>query len=201
MSSKQQLINAALLLLGDKASITIGSDASNNYRSCEILYDLFYPTLLAERIWRFAIKASVINLIPNATKIDKWEYAYGLPEDYLLISHLQPDRNYIIYGTYLYTNLSNKNEASPPTLFYTHKVSEGQLPPYFITYLVQRLAALFAMKVTNEPNIAQLWTQSAGEKLREAVAHDMQSQTTMKIDSNLMLSAHYGSSMRYGYDE
>ena len=198
MTSKLELINAALLLLGDKASITLGSDASNDFKSAEILYDLFYPTILAERIWLFALKASVINYIPSALKIKGYEYAYGLPEDYLLISHLQPDRPYEIFGIHLHTSLS-PDSPDLPTLFYTHKVSEGQLPAYFIAYLVQRLAALFAMKITNEMPIAQIWGQSSEQKLREAVALDRQSQTTQQIKSNLMLEAHYGDSFRDGY--
>jgi hypothetical protein len=192
MSSKLRIISSALLLLGDKATVTLGDDATNSVKSAEILYDIYYPVILSERVWRFAVKSAPLSMINGASKVDGWTYAYELPEDFLLISHLQPDREFEIIGTYLYTNLNNTDSLNVPTLFYTYKVNEGILPPYFEAYLIERFAALIAMKITNEPTITQLWAQSAELRKRDAIALDNQSQTSQTLPGNIMVEAHYG---------
>jgi hypothetical protein len=192
MSSKLKLISSALLLLGDKPTNTLGDDAPNSVKSAEVLYDIYYPVILSERVWRFAVKQAPLSKISGPPKVANWAYAYELPEDYLLISHLQPDREFEIIGNYLYTNLNNTDSLNPPTLFYTYKVDEGVLPSYFEAYLVERLASLFAMKITNEPSITQLWAQSAELRKRDAIALDNQSQTSQTLPGNIMVEAHYG---------
>lgn len=199
MATKIEFISSALLLLGDKGTNTLGSDASANVKSAEVLYDLYYPIILSERVWRFALKSSVISKVVNPPNINQWNYAYQLPEDYLLISHLQPNRQYEIVGTYLYANLDNTNPDDLPTLFYTHKVNESILPAYFQPYLIEKLASIFAMKVTNNANIAQLWAQSADLRKRDAIALDYQSQTSQQIPSNSVVAAHYGLGLNLGY--
>ena len=192
MSSDVKLISSALLLLGDKATNSLGSDAPNSVQGAKVLYDIYYPVILSERVWSFALKSAPLSMINGAPKVDGWSYAYELPEDYLLISHLQPDRQFKIHGTYLYTNLNNTDVNHPPTLFYTYKVDEGILPSYFEGYLVERLASLFAMKITNEPSIAQMWAQSAEQRKKDAITLDSQSQTSQVLPGNAMIEAHYG---------
>lgn len=200
MATKIDIISSALLLLGDKSTITLGADASAHVKSAEILYDGYYKSILGERLWRFALKTYVMPLATNQPKIGVWRYVYQLPADILLISHVQPLEDYEIFGNYLYTNVANTDSNNPPTLIYTHHVTENNLPPYFTSYLIERMAALFAMKVTNDPSIAQFWAQTSELKKRDAVALDYQSQTSQLLPSNEVVSAHFGLGLRIGYN-
>lgn len=188
MSSKLQIINAAFLLLGAEPVTNLGSSARQDVINAEALYDIYYLSLLTRTSWRFALKQYTLSQVNDFPEITGYNYAYQLPNDYLQIYSLDPMDRYEIYGTLLYTNLN----PTALKLYYTHKVSEANLPVYYVEFLVEKFAELFALMITQEAELAQLWGMSAKEKLNRAMTLDNQQQPSLSILSNPIGSAKMG---------
>ena len=186
MSSKLDIINASFILLGHRSVNNLGDNSGEDVKKASKLYDIFYPAYLTRYSWRFAIKQFELSQVANAPEVSGYNYAYQLPSDYLSIYKVDPQAQYEIYGTYLYINIS-----SDLKLYYTYKVSEGILPEYFVEWIIEEFAALFAMPITQQVELAQLWGQSAQLKLNRAIALDSQSQTSLSIISNPLGQAKY----------
>jgi len=187
MSSKVSIINAAFLLLGHRAVNNLGDDSGEDVKKAVALYDIYYPSLLTYYPWRFALKQFPLVAPSSFDTIVGYQYAYYIPNDYLSIFEIQPLGNYKIYGSLIYTNLNDPNLK----LFYTHKVSEENLPDYYVQFLVEKFAELFAMPITQQPELAQMWGQSAERQLNRATALDSQSQTSDSFKDNPLGRAKY----------
>lgn len=188
MASKLQIINAAFVLLGHRSVNNLGDNSGEDVKKAEALYDLYYPSFLTYYSWRFALKQFPLSEVTNPPEVREYEYAYQLPSDYLSIYKMSPSAQYEIYGTLLYTNLSPSDDLK---IYYTHKIDEGLLPEYFVEFLIEKFAEIFAMPITQQPELAQLWGQSAQAKLSRAMALDSQSQTSLSIIDNPLGRAKY----------
>ena len=186
MSSKIAIMNAAFILLGHRAVNNLGDNAGEDVKKASDLYDIYYESLLTRYAWRFALKQFELAQVTNPIEITGYNYAYQLPSDYLSIYKTDPKANYEIYGQLLYTNVSQDLK-----LFYTYKVPESVLPPYYIEFLVEKYAELFAMPITQQRALVKLWGNSANEKLSRAIALDSQSQPSLRITDNPLGNAKY----------
>jgi len=192
MASKIDIISNALKLLGAQGTDTIGEDATDIVKAIRDFYDPEYRSILGSRYWSFALKGAVLSKLAGQLKVTGWEYTYAIPEDYLLISHMQPKSRYEIIGNVIYTNTNNTDSNNLPTLFYTHTVSEEVLPPHFSSYLERHFAAIFAMPVTQDVNVATLWANQAKLMRNDSVVADSQSQTSKRFENNYAEAAFYG---------
>lgn len=190
MSSKLDIINAAFILLGHRTVNSLGDNSGEDIKKASSLYDLYYNSFLTYYSWRFAIKQLLLSKINNPDPVLGYDYAYQLPPDYLAVYKLEPMSRFEIYETYLYTNLS-----SDVKLYYTHKVSESVLPAYYIEFLIEKFAEIFAMPITQQLELVEIWGKSADEKLNRAIALDSQSQTSLTIMDNPLGRAKYSSNL------
>lgn len=186
MTSKVDIINAAFILLGHRSVNNLGDNSGEDVKKASAIYDMYYESFLTYYSWRFAIKHVQMAQIANPPEIDWHQYAYQIPPDYLRIVKIEPRVEYIIYETYLYTNVDN-----PVEIFYTYKVPEGVLPPYYIEFLIEKFAEVFAMPITQQPELVQIWGASAEDKFNRAVAIDSQSQTSLEIVDKPLGQAKY----------
>ncbi len=193
MSSKLSIMNAAFLHLGTTGVNNIGDDAPDIVKRMSQIYDIYYESLLTCNYWRFALKQSELSKQVDGTydKVLGFDYAYQLPSDYLVAYKVEPQGVYKIYGNLIYSNLSSNLK-----LYYTHKVSEANLPPYYVTFLTEKFAHLFAMPVTQDVNIAMAWDRAADLSKNMAIALDDQSQTSEMLQYAPLVSAKYG--LSYG---
>lgn len=187
MATKIQIISSALILLGENPTNTIGTDAPKAVQTMLVLYDIFYKALLSMNRWNFALKSAPLSKINGAPKIDGWAYAYELPEDYLLISKLQPQNDFKIFGTYLYTNINNEVAGQYPTLIYVHRINESFLPAYFTEIWILKLASINAMNITANENLASRLEAKFEALLRKSQALDAQSQSPEDISGKLQI--------------
>lgn len=186
MSSKLEIINAAFLLLGHRSVNNLGDNSGEDVKKASALYDIYYESFLTNYQWNFAIKQFELNEVTSAPKVERFNYAYQLPPDYLYLVQIEPLAEYRVYGNLLYTNLSKDVK-----MYYTHRVSEGSLPAYYLEFIIEKFAELFAMPITQQPELVQLWGQSAELKLNKAIALDDQSQTSISISNNPLVQAKY----------
>lgn len=193
MSSKVAIINAAFLLLGADPVNNLGDSAPQPVKKAIDIYDIYYPSLLTRYAWRFALTQFPLVRVSDFDEIPGYNYAFQLPNDYLEIYKLSPMANYEIYGQLLYTSIL----PTDLKLFYTAYVSEENLPVYYVEYLVEKFAELFAMPITQQPQLMQLWGESAKEKLNRAIMLDSQQQPSLIVTYNPLGQAKFAFNVGY----
>lgn len=188
MTSKIDIIASAFLLLGKEPPNNIGVDAPQAARNASFLYDQYYDAFLTRYNWRFALTQFTLNKLTTFDPIPEFNYAYELPSDWLSISRVSKFTDYLIYGNKLYCGI-----AQDLKLFYVKHVDEGELPIYYIEFLIEKFAELFAMKLTQNTDLVKLWGDSANEKLNRAIALDASTQPSLVIQDNRVAAAKYSS--------
>ncbi len=174
MTSKIDICSNALQLVGDNpiSSFTESDSAA----LAENLYDQFYESQLSYHPWGFALKQQKLNLLTEKPDtMTNYSHAFQLPTDLVFLWNIQPYSSYEIIGDLLYSN-SNQLLAT-----YTHKVSESQLPSYFVTMMQYKMASEFAQTVTENGGLAQLYEQKYRMELGAAQAIDSKQRPQMGI--------------------
>ena len=142
-----EITSNALMLIGDEP---ISSwDESDGGTVSEAFYESTKNALLSCYPWSFALKDSDLAL-QSATPSEMWDfkYAHKLPQDMLRLWEIRPYRtNYAISEIYVYSN------AQELMAIYTYSCDEEQFPDTFRVALEYRLAAKFAMSITENATV------------------------------------------------
>jgi hypothetical protein len=150
MASKIDIINSALVLVGDKPLNSLTEDRRAAVVANAIYQDVYEGELNKHR-WGFARAIQPLNLLVTAPKDPRYKNAFQLPTDLLVAVQLIPNEyDYRRYGYELY---SNQNEVS---LDYIRKVTEAELPSYFIRLFTYALARDLSLSIRDETKIFQL---------------------------------------------
>lgn len=181
MASDVSICSNALLLIGHSKI-----SALNESEHAEAFYDSAYEDMLSLHKWNFATRKSVSLSRLTATPQNEFSYAYQLPTDMLILDRTYPSTNYKIFGDKLY---SNHNSVE---IDYRYRVVESDLPPYVVTLMQYRLAALFAVPVTSNKSTAELWEKAAKGQLRTAKFLDSQQAPADPISDNPFIDVRGG---------
>lgn len=144
MASKIDLINSALVLVGDKPLNSLTEDRRAAVVANALYADVFEGELNKHR-WGFARKIAPLNQLVTPPPIPDFKFAYQLPSDLLVAVRLIPgEYDYKRYGYQIY---SNQQKVS---LDYIRKVTEAELPSYFVRLMTYALARDFATSIRDE---------------------------------------------------
>ena len=185
MVSKIDICNQGLVLIGAN---TIASFTDNNVESkvSNQLYETTLKAMLTKARWRFATKQA--QLSKSATDpLDKWDSAYQIPSEAILIHTVTVSDNVILYDRYnefLYTNTSASDVV---VCHYTFQPHEQEFPEYFTQALVFELASLFAGAVARNDSLSLLYQRRAQQQLVTARSMESQTQTTRKLNTTLLI--------------
>lgn len=158
----------ALLLIGENPISSFTEDTIAALIAAN-LYPATYESLLTLHPWRFASNKATLSRLTDAPT-NQWSYAFQLPNDFLVAQHVDSGNdNYQIYGSHLYSN--NKTMI----LDYTYKPDESFLPAYFTELLELRLAAVFAIPITESATRGDYYAGLAEKQLQRAKTVDSQS--------------------------
>jgi hypothetical protein len=166
MSSKIDMINSALILCGDKPLNSLTEDRRASVVANALYGDIFESELNKHR-WGFARNIQSLNQLSTKPKDERYNYAYQLPSDLLVAVQLIPNEyNYRRYGYQIY---SNQNKVQ---LDYIRKVTEAELPSYFVRVMTYALARDFSVSIRDEMNIYQAMDIRYKEEGRNARFQD-----------------------------
>ena len=185
MVSKIDICNQGLVLIGAN---TIASFTDNTVESkvSNQLYETTLRAMLTKARWRFATKqAQLTKLATNP--LDKWDSAYQIPNDAILIHTLTVSDNVIVFDRYneeLYTNTGTNDTV---VCHYTYQPHEAEFPDYFTQALVFELASLFAGAIARNDNLSILYQKRAQQQLVLARSMESQTQTTRKLNTSLLI--------------
>jgi len=176
MATSIGMSSNALLLIGHN-TINAFTDPGAGARAAANLYQTVYEDAITSHSWRFAIgKATLSELV--AKPRNEWARAFQLPGDLLMVLRTYPRSNYEIYEDKIYTN------GNAVDIDYWFTPSEGVLPPYFVKLMQYRLAAEFAISVTDNRTLAQIFEEKADRQFLVAANRDSQGRPNVAIKSS-----------------
>ena len=181
-----KIASRALILIGADA-ITAFDDGSTEATIATNMYEDVCRTALTNTRWRFATNQATLNLLSSAPT-GRYEKAYQIPSDSLMIHAVTVNDNVIDYQTYgdkIYADTSTTDSLIAD---YTFRVGEDKFPSYFILALEYSLASVFATSIARDANLANLMTNAASNAMAKARSLDSQSQTTRKLITSRYLT-------------
>ena len=181
-----KIASRALILIGADA-ITAFDDGSTEATIATNMYEDVCRTALTNTRWRFATNQATLNLLSSAPT-GRYDRAYQIPSDSLMIHAVTVNENVIDYQTYgdkIYADTSTTDSLIAD---YTFRVGEDKFPSYFILALEYSLASVFATSIARDANLANLMTNAASNAMAKARSLDSQSQTTRKLITSRYLT-------------
>jgi len=175
MATDISMSSNALLLIGH-GTINSFTDAGAGARAASNLYGTVYEDAITSYPWRFAIgKVSLSKLV--ADPLNEWANAFQLPANLLLTYRTYPRSAFEIYEDKLYT------DQDTVEIDYWFKPEETNLPPYFVKLMQYLLAAEFAISVTDNRTLADVYAAAAQRQAMVAQNRDSQGRTNNAIES------------------
>lgn len=166
--SALDVVNEALVKLG-AAPIASFEDAGAQASAARAIYRTTATRLMAETTWFWAMDiVRLPQLAGDVQKFDRYKYVYQLPTDNIRVIGMKNGRDFRILGDKLHTTESEVN------LLYIKDVPEDRWPGYFRELVVDTLASVLAISVTDSSERAQIWGATAKTSRSRAMAIDAQ---------------------------
>lgn len=183
--TKIKIISLALNYLG-KGPINTIAGSGEFAEAAEDIYDMLYPSLITDGSWRFAVKTQSLSLLTGVTpEVSNWSYAWQLPADYLEAIRVDPNVNYMIYGSkQLYANTN-----SSLVLEYFYLPEEESLPPYFVRYLAYYFASDLAYGIARDKELAKVYAEKAKVAFAAGQAADAASHPNIAVQNIRYIAA------------
>jgi len=168
MSSKIDMINSALVLIGDKPLNSL----TETRRAAVVagqLYGSVFESELNRHRWGFARTLFTLNQLAGEPPLDEFRFRYQLPADLLVVIRTIPaEFNYMRYGYEIYSNMPELQ------IDYIRKVTEAELPSYFVRLMEYALARDFSVAIRDETDRFQAMDFRYKEEARNARFQDSQ---------------------------
>ena len=137
--------------------------------------------------WRFATNQMVLNRLASPPT-GRWDAAYQLPSDMIMLSALTVNDlaiPYDLYGSKAYCNVSSNQSVIADYVF---RADESTWPPYFTTAVEYMMASVLAVSVARDSTLAGLMEQKSDYLLRQARRLHSQQQTTRKLNTSRFIA-------------
>ncbi len=174
MTSKVDIVSNALLLVGHTGISSFDADQGAGAVVGSALFDTTLSYLLSTTYWRFSVKQQQLSRL-TAAPLRNWQYAFQIPVDAITIHRVTPRSNYQIFEDKLYANVDDIWAD------YTYQVAPEDLPQYFVQAMQYKLAADFAISITNDTQKNALYEQKFDREFRIAMAADAKSHPSESI--------------------
>lgn len=176
MATDISMSSNALLLIGH-STINSFSDAGAGARAASNLYQTVYEDAITSYPWRFAMGKKALSKLVDSP-LNEWTNAFQLPTDLLLTYRTYPRSDFEIYEDKLYSDQDSIE------IDYWFKPEETSLPPYFVKYVQYLLAAEFAISVSDNRTLAEVFDAKAQQQGLIAQNRDSQGRTNNAIESS-----------------
>lgn len=180
------LCSRALLRIG---CTPLGSfdDQTSEADIAAALYPHVRDSLLSAYPWSFATAQATLARL-EASPVADYAYAYALPADYIRILSAGgmgagQGLEYRLMNTQLLTN------SDMVTLTYIFRPNELDFPPFFDAVLIYKLAADFAIPLTESASRAELFFKLADDEYKRAKQIDAQQDTPRRIENFPLIDA------------
>lgn len=190
MRTKVEIISAAFGDLGrDPISDIDPSSAEPIVITASKKFDVLVKFTIQDFPWRFATLTRNLNKIAATPPVEIFSDIFQLPADYLNLERTVPFIPYRMYEDKIYTN-SNTFQIDYRSSEFLNPL---KFPAFFDLYIEYRLAVDMAMPLTQQISIKKEWQQEAKQQLIFAKYQDSQQQPSNVIQSDAILTLHFGS--------
>lgn len=172
------LCSRALIRLG-AAPITSFNDGTAESEIAGALYGTLRDSILSSYPWTFATGQVELTRL-SETPVTDYGYAFQLPNDFLRAisagsSAQSQGARYRIVRDQLHTDYESI------ILTYIFRPDEAETPPFFDMVLISRLAAEFAIPVTESTSRAEAMYRMADKELAKARSVDAMQDTPNRM--------------------
>ena len=173
------IATAALILIG-AAPITSFTETSTEALVASNIYEDVIRSALCASRWRFAANQQELNRLSDAPT-GRFDLAYQLPSDLLMLHALTVNNNIIEYNVYGDLAFTNGSITDKVIADYSIRVGEEKFPSYFILAVEYALASAFAVSIARDDGLASVLENKAQQLMQQARTLDSQQQTTRKL--------------------
>jgi hypothetical protein len=177
-----------------RASLLIGGDAIQSFEDgtaeasvSSAMYEDVARAALTNSRWRFSTDQQVLNRLSDAPT-GRFEAAYQLPSDMLMLSALTVNELPIKYDLYGLKAFCNEPDTSEIVADYIFRANESDWPPYFTIAVEYMMAGVLAVSVARDSSLASLMEQKADYQMRQARRLHSQQQTTRKLNTSRFIA-------------
>lgn len=177
-----------------RASMLIGGDPIQSFTDgttesdlADAIYEDIVRAALTSSRWRFATKQFQLNRLADSP-IGRWDSAYQLPADSLMVNAITVQDLPIEFDTYEDKIYNNAVAADEVIADYIYRASESSWSPYFTLGLEFSVASIFALSLARDASLSGAMDQQAQIQLIKARRLDSQTQTTRKLNTTRFVS-------------
>ena len=180
----------ALILIGADPITSFTETSTEALVASNIYEDVVQSALCASR-WRFATNQAELNRLTDVPT-GRFDFAYQLPPDMLMLHALTVNENLIEYNIYGDKAFSNTSVNDKVIADYAFRVGEEKFPSYFTISVEFSLATTFAVAIARDEQLAALMESKARVAMQQAKTLDSQQQTTRKLVTSRFISERRG---------
>jgi len=177
-----------------RASMLIGGDPIQSFTDgttesdlADAVYEDIVRAALTSSRWRFATKQFQLNRLADVP-IGRWDSAYQLPSDSLMINSVTVQDLPIEFDTYEDKIYNNAVAADEVIADYIYRASESSWAPYFTLGVEFSVASVFALSLARDASLSAAMDQQAQIQLIKARRLDSQAQTTRKLKTTRFIA-------------
>lgn len=177
-----------------RASLLIGGDPIQSFTDgttesdvADAMYEDVVRAALTSSRWRFATKQFQLNRLAYEP-IGRWQSAYQIPSDSLMINAVTVEDVAIDYDTYEDMIFNDASSNQVVVADYIYRANESTWAPYFTLGVEFSLASVFAISLARDAALASAMDQQANVQLIKARRLDSQTQTTKKLNTQRFIA-------------
>lgn len=177
-----------------RASILIGGNAIQSFSEgtaeadvVDAIYEDIARAALTSTRWRFATNQAQLSRLESAPT-SRFDSAYQLPNDLIMLSAVTVVDEPILYDTYGDKVFCDANENDIVVADYIYRADEANWPPYFTIAVELQVAAMLAISVARDSQLASLMEQKGELQMSRARRLDSQQQTTRKLNTSRFIA-------------
>jgi len=179
--TKVDVCSRALVMMGADP-ISSFTDGTTESDAASHLYDDTVANELSSYPWSFSKKQEQLSRVTAAPQAN-FTAQYIRPADCLRIDRLTSNDWDVPFRTVGDRLLCNASDEEVLTATYTANIAVSEWPPYFLTLVELRLAAIFCTAVAQKADIADYFEKRADVQMRQAKHADASAQTNRRIKS------------------
>lgn len=165
MASAIDICSSALVLIGTNP-INSFTEPGAGARVASQLYESTLLRYLTDYYWGFATKKQSLNKL-SQEPLNQYKYAYQKPSDLLAVITVRPVQTpYSVVGDFIYSDQSSLD------IDYLFRPDDTEMPAYFTKALEYKLAADFALAITNNNSLNQTYEAKAQNEFAHARSID-----------------------------
>ena len=181
-----KICSRASILMGG-SPIQSFSEGTTEADVVDAMYEDIARAALTNTRWRFATNQAQLSRL-EAAPTGRFDAAYQLPNDLIMLSAVTIGDEPIMYDTYGDKVYCDATENDVVIADYIFRADESNWPPYFTIAVEFQVAAMLAVSVARDAQLASMMEQRGELQMSRARRLDSQQQTTRKLNTSRFIA-------------